>query len=424
MKFRIALCGVVLLMSCPVSRAEVSDNEVRALREQIHLLSERLDQLEKTRTTAQSTHARENVAGRETQVLDKKIDQVIASRVDEKMSAMSWTERLSWSGDFRYRYEGIEVENGSDRNRNRIRARVLLRADVSDTMRVGFGLATGSDDPVSTNQTLGGGGSTKPINLDLAYFEWSGLKNTRIMGGKFKNPLHQAGGNELLWDGDWRPEGTSIHYEDGRFFASGIGTWLDSTNTKQLKEFAYGLQAGMSLPLGDSIQLTAGAGYYHIDSAGKRSTFGDSDFFGNSFDPQTNTYLYDYHEIEGFAELALDAFGQPLSLFADYVKNQAADDNDKGYAFGFKFGKAKARGTWDFAYIYQKLEADAVIGLLTSSDFGGGGTDSKGSIFKGTYAFHDSWFFAATYFLNTIDIASGHSRDYDRVQLDLNVKFK
>ena len=49
-----------------------------------------------------------------------------------------------------------------------------LVAKPTDTTEVGLGMATGGDDPVSTNQTLGGGGSTKDVRLDLAYADLDG----------------------------------------------------------------------------------------------------------------------------------------------------------------------------------------------------------------------------------------------------------
>ena len=88
-----------------------------------------------------------------------------------------------------------------------------------------------------------------------------------------------------------------------------------------------------------------------------------------------------------------------------------------------KYGSAKKKGTWDITYFYKKLEADATIGLLTDSDFAGGGTDAKGHVFSATYAFHNNWNFKATYFINQIDLASGDPKDYDRLMLDLNFKF-
>jgi hypothetical protein len=61
---------------------------------------------------------------------------------------------------------------------------------------------------------------------------------------------------------------------------------------------------------------------------------------------------------------------------------------------------------------------------VADSDFAGGGTDAKGHVFSGTYAFHKSWNFKATYFINEINLASGNPVDYERLMLDLNYKFK
>jgi len=63
------------------------------------------------------------------------------------------------------------------------------------------------------------------------------------------------------------------------------------------------------------------------------------------------------------------------------------------------------------------------VGLLTDSDFGGGGTNAKGWALFGTYAFHDNWNFKATYFINTVDLSTD-PHDFDRLMLDLNFKYK
>ncbi len=415
--------------------AEVSDNEIKALREQILQLSERLDQLEKSSqgstatpqagvaTAATNPTPQPQAAGDE-QEMNRRIDEAVDAKVNERMAAVSWAERMRWAGDFRYRYENINEEGKSDRDRNRIRARVNLTADVSDTVMIGFGLATGGEDPVSTNQTLGGGGSSKPISLDLAYAEWTGLENISVVGGKFKQQQHSAGDFGFIWDSDWRPEGTSIKYDNGQFFAVGLGTWIESDSNTGKQEFSYGAQAGLKLPLGEHMGLTLGGGYYNFNSKGKSSFFGDGNFFGNSSDPVSNTYLYDYHEVEAFSELDFELFDLPFLLFADYVQNLEADDNDTGYALGFNFNEAKKKGTWELSYAYKKLEADAAFGLLADSDFGGGGTNSKGSVVSGAYAVHDNWNFRMTYFLNQIGLDEENSKDYDRLQLDLQFKYK
>ena len=434
MKKLIILIGLGLLPFSQAALAQVSEAEIRALRAQIEMLTKRLDELERQSRPASppSSQAESPSSTAPADALaesaDEEIDRAVAQQVHEKVAGMSWAERLRWNGDFRYRYETLKTEGEEDRNRSRIRARAHLEADVTPNVQVGFGLATGGEDPVSSNQTLGGGGAKKDINLDLAYFDWTGLADSHALGGKFENFLVRPDKNGLLWDGDWRPEGLGIAWNNGRFFAHGLGTWLEG-DSRNGTEFAWVAQAGVNLAVGDSGNLLFGAGYNLLDIAGATPLYGDpDDFHGNSYvpDPVSGAlvYAYDYREVEAFAEYAFKLGGQSVILFADYVVNTEADDNDTGYLFGARYGSAKARGTWDLGWFYEKLEADAVVGLLTDSDFGGGGTDSKGHAFSGTYAFHDNWNFKLTYYLNEIELASASPRDFDRLMLDLNFKYK
>ncbi len=432
-----ALLGLVLLLFAGPVSAEVSEAEVQALRAQVEALTRRLDELERQRQpapatatptgVAEATTVAPAVAATDDAALDLKIDQAVSAKVDEQMASLSWADRLRWKGDFRYRYENIDEQGSDSRNRSRIRARAALEADVAPTLTVGFGLATGGDDPVSANQTLGGGGSKKDINLDLAYFDWTGLAQTHVLGGKFKNFLVRPEDTGMLWDGDWRPEGLGVVWTDGTFFAQGLGTWLEG-DSRNGTNFAWIAQGGVNLELGAAGDLMFGGGYGQFGLAGLPPAYGDpDDFFGNSYveDPLTGqlVYLYDYNEIELFAQWNFALAGRPMALYGDYVVNTAADDNDTGYLAGFQYGNAKARGSWDFGAFYEKLEADAVVGLLTDSDFGGGGTNAKGWALFGTYAFHDNWNFKATYFINTVDLSTD-PHDFDRLMLDLNFKYK
>ena len=120
--------------------------------------------------------------------------------------------------DFRYRHELIDAEGKNMRNRQRIRARLNLSTRLNDNVKLGIQLASGSDRPVSTNQTLTGGFSSKPVNIDLAFFEWmpETVKGLTVFGGKVKNLFHTPGETELLWDSDLRPEGIAIKYTNSR----------------------------------------------------------------------------------------------------------------------------------------------------------------------------------------------------------------
>lgn len=427
-RYRVTTTLCTLLLLSPVVSQAATDEDFAAMRAQMMALSERLDRLEAENRELTTANAELVKSSQETAVtvaaVSEKTD-AVAADVEQRAAKTSWAEKLKWKGDFRYRYEAFNIEGKPNRDRNRVRARAALIAKLKPTMEVGLGLATGGDDPVSSNQTLGGGGSTKDLRMDLAYFDWSGLKDTNVYGGKFSNYIHKAGKNALLWDGDWRPEGTGIRWDNGMFFANGLGTWIES-DTNKGQSFAYLTQLGIKFPIGDNVKLTAGVGYHKFDTAGTGSYFGeDDDFFGNSYDPDSDppTYLYDYEELEFFADLGFEMFGHPALVFGNYVQNQAVDENDTAYAFGFKYGAAKNKGEWQFAYVYQKLEADSVLGLLTDSDFGGGGTDSKGSIIKGSYAFYKNFNANLTYFINDVGLKSGDPIDFKRLQLDLSFKY-
>ena len=339
-------------------------------------------------------------------------------------SPAAWADKISIQGDLRYRFEQINQEISADRNRQRLRARTVIIAKPQADLQVGFGLSTSQgDDPISQNQTIGNNGAPSDIYVNLAYFNWTALPGLNVTGGQFKNFLYRPGNQGLLWDGDWNPQGLGATYTKGPFFANAIGTWLES-DSADTKEFTYGAQLGATVDVGDGVKLTGGVGYFHFDTKGKGVFYGsDTAFFGNSFDALTDTYLFDYNELEVFAQLGFKLAGFPVAVYGDYVKNTDADKYDTGWAAGVSVGAAKARGTWQASAGYQVLDPDAVFGALTDSDFGGGGTDNEGIVLRGAYALSDRVNVAFGYFINTIDQDVGTEQDYDRLQLDLNFTY-
>jgi hypothetical protein len=403
-----------LTLNAPVAFGAVTDEQVQELLERIEAQDRRIAELEKAaqRPTAPAPAVAALPAPAE-------------PAAPAKPSPAGWAEKVALQGDLRYRYENIDQETAdSDRNRQRIRARAAIVAKPQDNLEVGFGLSTAEDgDPVSSNQTIGNGGSRKDVFIDLAYFNWTALSGLNVTGGKFKNFLYRPGKHALLWDSDWNPEGLGATYTTGPFFGNVMGTWLES-DSNETEEFTYGAQFGVLVPVNDDVKLTAGVGYFSFSTAGKGTFYGDdTDFFGNSFNPLTNEYLFDYQELELAADVGFKLLGLPTSIFVDYVQNTDADRFDTGIAAGILLGAAKAKGTWEASYAYQDLEADAVFGALTDSDFGGGGTDNKGHVLRGAYALGDKWNLAFSYFINTIDENAGIGQDYDRLQLDMNFKY-
>jgi len=428
----LALVAVSFLAS-PMTYAAVSDDDFDALRAQLEAVSQRLDQL-----AAENAELRRAQGQAATAIADVQTSVAEVQEAKAPANTEAWSDRIRLDGDFRYRYESIDPEGSSTRKRQRIRARANVKADLSDDIEIGFGLATGSDDPVSTNQTLGGGGSTKSVGLNLAYVDWQVADGLHLFGGKFKNPLLRVGKQSLMWDGDWTPEGLAVTYKRDWFFANAIGTYLESDTRNANETFSWGAQLGASGEFGGA-RIKGGIGYYAIDTKGHSTTFGDpsdpGDYFGNTAVeagglPCGTTagadcqYLYDYTLTQVFAEATFDVGEWPTVLFFDYVKNSDPSDNDTGWTAGTRFGQTKDRGQMQFSYYYADKEPDAVFGLLTDSDFAGGGTDNKGHFLQLNYGVSKNWSIGAQYFINETDVASGVKSDYDRLMIDTQWKWK
>lgn len=333
----------------------------------------------------------------------------------------NWVDSISFKGDFRPRYESIDEDGSPGRDRGRFRIRVGMTAEVNDDVDVIFRLASGGDNPVSTNQSFDGGFSRKDIGIDLAYADWTPNDEMHVFVGKMKNPIHRTGGHALIFDSDLNPEGVAVAYESGAFFGT-AGTYFVEERSTTDDSLLLSVQGGMNFDFADNGELTVGLGYYDYTDAQGNRPFWIGLPFGNSVDANGNL-LFDYNLVQGFAEYSTNFGKMPLSFFIDYVENTEVDVNDTGQAFGVKIGKTGEPGTWQASWAWQKLEADAVIATYTDSDFGGGGTDAKGHTIKGAYVLSEHWTVGGTLFLNEVDLASGTPHDYTRLQLDLNFAF-
>ena len=427
------LMSAVILVASPAAFAAVSEADIEELREQLAAVSQRLEELaaENAGLRRAQDQAATNIADVQTSVAEVR-------EAEATVAAEDWSDRIRLDGDFRYRYETVDAEGSSTIRRNRIRARANIRADVADNVEVGFGLTTGGDDPVSANQTLGSGGSSKEISLNVAYADWEAVDGLHLIGGKFDNPLLRVGKQALMWDGDWSSEGFALNYKRDWYFVNVLGSFLESDSRKSNESFSWGAQFGATGEIGGA-KITGGLGYYSIKVQGDSTTFGDitdpGDYFGNTAvqadgqpcgtTPDTAcVYLYDYLLTQVFAEAAFNIGGWPTVIFMDFVNNSDPTDKDTAWTVGTRLGQAKDRGQFQFSYFYADKEADGVLGLLTDSDFAGGGTDNKGHFLQLNYGVSKSWTIGAQYFINETDISSGNRRDYNRLTLDTQWKWK
>ena len=398
--------------------ADVPESEWREFKEQYAALANRVNALE-----AENQKLKAMGVGTFVTVEDLSATNEKVATLEKQNKSTSWAESVKWKGDFRYRYEDIEEDGKNDRDRNRIRARAALIAKPSDTTEVGLGLATGGDDPVSTNQTLGGGGSTKDVRLDLGYLRWTGLENTYVTAGKFKNNYYVEQKSSLIWDGDFRPEGIAAGWSNDMFFANASYNFIES-DSRNDDDGIWGAQVGAEFTLFENLKLTAAAKYLDIPTKGRTAIY-DDDFFGNSTISENGeeVYEYDYNLYNVSLGVSFNLFDMAVTVYGDYVENDDADDLETGYLAGVKLGKAKAQGSWQVQYQYEDLEADATLGLITDSDFMGGGTDGEGHKFSAKYMIDNAWYVGTTYFDGSRGVDLGNDADYTRLMLDTGFKY-
>ncbi|MFH2055972.1 MAG: putative porin [bacterium] len=344
-------------------------------------------------------------------------------------SASDWWQNISVKGDLRYRHEMLKSEGDDARHRQRLRARVAVLGKVSEQINATVQLATGSEDPVSTNQTLGDAFSTKRIGLDLAFFEITPVPTPglTLVGGKFHNPFFKPGSSELIWDSDFTPEGGVANYQakwpGAELELIGAGLWIEE-RSKGKDSWLGAAQGVLTLPLAEGKTKLAfgGAFFNYVNVAGFPTFFDAEDAFGNSIDT-LGQYLNDYELVEGYVEITHEFPKFPVTLMADFVNNTAADSLNTGWLVGIRAGKTSKPGSVSFRYIYRQLEADAVVGLFTDSDFRGGGTDAKGHEIGGSLQVAKNATFDVTFFDNKIGLDKAES-GFQRLQVDLQLKFK
>jgi len=352
--------------------------------------------------------------------------------------AAEWHEKLKLKGDVRFRNELIRQEDKGDNFRWRIRARLAAEAEINESWSAVLGLAAGSDDPVSTNQTLTGGFARKGFNLDLAYIDFhpKQIPGMNMAAGKIRLPFETADKTQLLWDNDMTPEGIALKYRHGvgnlaDLFLSAAGFYL-TDNDPDNEQWMSGGQAGFIVKPSEKVSLTAGAGYYDFHrTEGLPGIYNSSKLYGNSgtkvVADEKTTYYYalDYNEFEILG--ILDAkLGEKwlLRLTGDYVQNAEADSLNAGYLFGGSLNYGKDQGSVKLSANYRKLEADAVLGALTYSDPWGGGTNGKGLELGFSYGLAKGASFDVTYFIDTKGIRETDTEsDYRRFQADFQVKF-
>jgi hypothetical protein len=430
-KQKIVAAGVAAALTSFASVASAQGtSEIEALREQLNVLQAKIEQLEKQqKAQAESS--------------DKTTDAV----AQVKSNVGDWVGRFQWKGDLRYRNETIDQEFAADeRNRDRIRLRAGFVARVNDTVRAEVqATTTEGSDPRSSNQTLTNTDSRKPLDLDTAFFEWAPNASFKATLGKMRYPWVRS--SSYFYDGDINPEGIALGWQRGATgpFANAFYVQLMERSTSSDSNMA-GAQLGWRMDLSGSTRLTLAGGYFAHNAVEGFNAVLDGNVAANSFGnttsaicraPLTACIANDFDIIEGLAELSTSFGGKPFTFFVDYAQNTKADfpgtsENDTAYAAGFLLGRVSGARTWEIGYTHQRVEKDALYGQWIDSDFANGATDGEGGVIRLGYGFGRNFRINGTYFMTEtnmdvpttiVGVGPVTGREYERLQLDLNVSF-
>lgn len=434
MKKLIVFVFVLVLFS--VTAVQTSADELAELKEQ---LNQQQKMIEQQNQMLQQMMARIEQLESQNQQQEQRIEARISETVEKKQvsalpDSMKWVENIKWSGDLRYRHETIDDDTAAtDRDRNRIRARLKLEARINDEWDAIFRIASGSSDsPTSTNQTLGDSSnnddsfSSRHVWLDWAYADYhpAWMPGLNVFAGKMANPFYTVGKNQLIFDGDLSLEGGAATYawnlnDSTSATVAGGGFWVRERST-DADTSIFGVQGMLKHKLSSDSHILGGVSYYDFGNI-KGKTLSGISSKGNT--TTGGLYANDYDIIEGFGEYGFKIGSVPVAVFGSYVQNiDSTTNDDTAWLIGAKYNKAKKPGSWEASYNYRDVEKDAVVGGLCDSDFIGGGTNGTGHVFGFKYQLAKNVQAAIHYFLNDKN-ESTTSDEYKMLQADLIWKF-
>lgn len=357
------------------------------------------------------------------------------------------------------------INTDGDRDRLRVRARLGLLAKVTDSLSAGFRITTGNtSDPVSTNQTLGTSANKFSLVLDRAYGKAKPWDWLEVSGGRIPNPFF---GTDLVWDDDLNFDGVAATFKPWPresmtakpFFTVGAFPMqeVQSSSTNKAKDkWLFAAQTGLDWRSGAYSRWRFGLAYYDFrnmkavqdntidgiyDSADSILSYRQKGNTVFEVAPVDKAGLYglaaDYRMVNLTAMGDMDYF-DPIHviLSADIVKNVGYDASRVAALLGTSYqartlgwtakltvGKPSITlpGDWQAFMGYRYLERDAVLDAFTDSDFGLGGTNSKGYYIGGSYGLdRNTWLSVKWLSANEID---GLKFGVDVLQVDVNAKF-
>jgi hypothetical protein len=421
-----------------------------------------------------------------------------------------WLSRIELNGDIRLRYQGDfyadgndtyfdwqTINNGAnpasdpdallnvskDENRWRERLRLGMNARINDSLKAGIRLTTGNtNNPVSTNQTLGNYNNRWEVVVDRAYLQYDWMQDHPpgydpqtlvILGGRFANPFFHT---DMVWDADVGFEGVAGTWTSGygessedddyipSVFTTLGGFMIEDGGDDCSSKYLLAAQVGGEWSLHENLsgekdsKVKLGVAYYDYNNMeAKRNSLDNfsedctapefmqkgnsltqiSNITGETF-PSLVGLAGDYDIVNVTAQYDYEAApDMHMILTADYATNVGFDRDDIFKRTGEYFpeqtdawhvraqaGRRKVRRARDWQAFagYKYIEADAVLDAFNDSDFHLGGTDAKGWYLGGSYGLMtNTWLTARWMSTDEIDGYNGTQGNFGKQKLGIDI---
>lgn len=298
--------------------------------------------------------------------------------------------KIKVSAALRFQHEYTSKTGSGDKagtHKEKMRARAALFGDVTDRISAKVQISTADDqNPTSTNSTMTNNANKKGMYLDLAYVDWKACdcNETPLMVtiGKQNNPYRSLSESQIIYDGDYTPEGLTIVHEGNLIARAGIYSILErKPQTDGTSEPDSGLMVAMLGHKGDMgpAKYFATASYHDFTNLKDNAALTPG-FDGNS-QSSGSRYIHEYKVGELQLQFTHTTGSWKVDVYADAIQNFAIEKNNTGWIAGFA-GKQNERNPWMGGYAYQIIDKDATVGALTDSYFANGNTGGFGHIFK------------------------------------------
>lgn len=340
-------------------------------------------------------------------------------------SSAVMAEGITWSGDFKYRYERNNQQVNATQykkfNQERLSLRLGAAATPVEGVKIEARLATGTGKS-TTNQTTNDNGTAATVGLnydfklDRANLVYDLAEGLALSAGRMGVKYNMVGGSDMLWDGDVNLDGLHLGHKMalGEMELMGNIGSFQIVQDKDLNAKESTLQA---------YQLAAKGGFGETKYL-FAATFYNFNNYGETLAITNNGKAVDFQVVNPGLEVKLP-ISLPVTLFVDYSKNVAGNTSDRANAYmaGVKVNSLKEAGSWMVSYDYREVEEFATAAIFTDSEsFYSGSTNGRGHRVKTGYQVNSAVSVAANYFGGKANISTA-AKNYSRIQLDLNAKF-